>query len=132
MHIAKSNIQSEINVTPLVDVCLVLLIIFMVTLPAMVNGPVDLPKTETGEELADAKTTLQVTVKDDGSVYIESLAVRGEQVASEMRRLHELYPKRSITVRGDKKVPYGAVIDVLDASRAAGYENVGLVSQRKN
>ncbi|MBV9493936.1 MAG: biopolymer transporter ExbD [Acidobacteria bacterium] len=122
--------QAEINVTPLVDVCLVLLIIFMVTLPAMVNGPVDLPKTQTGEPVDDAKSTMMVTVKDDGSVYIETLAVRGEQVATEMRRLHELYPKRSISVRGDKKVPYGSVVDVLDACRAAGYDNVGLISQR--
>ena len=79
----------------------------------------------------DAKRTTQVTVKEDGSVYIDALVVRQEEVAGAMKRLHESYPSRSIAVRGDKRVAYGAIIEVLDACRAAGYENVGLISEKR-
>jgi biopolymer transport protein ExbD len=68
-------------------------------------------------------------VKDDGTVFLDAIVVRREQVRSELERLHAQSPQRPVAVRGDKRVPYGQVVDVLDACRSAGYENVGLISQ---
>lgn len=126
-----ASLQSEINVTPLVDVCLVLLIIFMVVVPAMVSGtvPVQLPHTRTAESVA-AERQLPITVKEDGTVYVDAHVLRGDQLAAELGRLHREGPLRPVAVRGDKRVPYGSVVTVLDACRSAGFENVGLISDR--
>jgi biopolymer transport protein TolR len=129
MRAASSTLESNINVTPLVDICLVLLIIFMVITPVIVNGvPVKLPKTVTSYNI-DAPKQLKVTVNADGTVFLNALAVRAEQVAGEVQRLHAANPSASVAVRGDKAVRYGEVVSVLDACRAAGYDNVGLVSE---
>ena len=126
---ASSSLESNINVTPLVDVCLVLLIIFMVVMPAVVNGvEIKLPKTATSGHLAGEQ--LKITVKADGTVYLNGLVVRGEQVPAEVQRLHTANTYQSVAVRGDKDVRYGEVVKVLDACRAAGYSDVGLVSDR--
>jgi biopolymer transport protein ExbD len=131
MHAQRNDsFESSINVTPLVDVCLVLLIIFMVVIPVMVTGvPVQLPKTKSAGPVSDANRQLPITVKDDGTVFLDATVVRREQVRSELERLHAQSPQRPVAVRGDKRVPYGQVVDVLDACRSAGYENVGLISQ---
>jgi biopolymer transport protein TolR len=133
MNVSRaSSLQSDINVTPLVDVCLVLLIIFMVVVPAMVTGttvPVHLPRTRTGDALT-ASRQLPITVKEDGTVYVDARVLRPEQVRGELSRLHEEAPLRPVAVRGDKHVAYGNVVTVLDACRSAGFENVGLVSDR--
>jgi biopolymer transport protein TolR len=130
MHVrSHTALQSEINVTPLVDVCLVLLIIFMVVLPAVVNGiPVKLP---TGTGPAAPQEQLAITVADDGTVYLGALVVRSEQVASELLRLHAQAPNRPVAVRGDKRVAYGEVARVLDASRAAGFSDVRLITTKQ-
>lgn len=121
-------LQSEINVTPLVDVCLVLLIIFMVVLPSMVNGvPVALPETRSDEAIETR--ALPVTVKDDGTVYLDTLIVRRDEVESALARLHVREASRRIAVRGDKRVAYGEVLSVIAACRAAGWEEVTLVGQ---
>ncbi|HSY49253.1 MAG TPA: biopolymer transporter ExbD [Thermoanaerobaculia bacterium] len=131
MHVpSQSAFESNINVTPLVDVCLVLLIIFMVVVPVMVTGvPVKLP-TAKGDPVQEAQRQLAITVKDDGTVYLGSVVVRSEQVASELQRLHTESPERTVAVRGDQSVAYGEVMKVLDACRTAGYNDVHLISQR--
>jgi len=131
MHIhSHTALESNINVTPLVDVCLVLLIIFMVVVPALVNGvPVNLP-TVKGEPVPEAQRQLAITVKDDGTVYVGSIVVRSEQVASEIERIHSESPQRAVAVRGDQRVAYGEVVKVLDACRTAGYSDVRLISQQ--
>jgi biopolymer transport protein TolR len=130
MHvISRSTLESNINVTPLVDVCLVLLIIFMVVMPVLVNGvPVKLPIAR-GERAPDAQHQLAITVKDDGTVYLDTVVVRQEQVVSELQRLHGESPDRAVAVRGDQRVAYGEVVKVLDACRTAGYNDVRLMSQ---
>lgn len=131
MHLRSGTaLQSDINVTPFVDICLVLLIIFMVIVPAMTNMvPVTLPAAR-GDAVPEALRQLAITVKEDGTVYIGTLVVRKEQVATEMRRIHAEFPQRPVAVRGDRYVIYGAVVDVLDSCRAAGYTDVRLMSQR--
>jgi biopolymer transport protein ExbD len=127
MRTHAATFESNINVTPLVDVCLVLLIIFMVVTP-IINGdiPVHLPKTANGERLAPEQ--LKITVNADGTVYVGAAALRAEQVASELHVMYEKEPLRPVAVRGDKSVAYGEVVKVLDAARAAGYRDVALVS----
>jgi biopolymer transport protein TolR len=128
---SHTALESNINVTPLVDVCLVLLIIFMVVVPVIVNGvPVKLPVAK-GDPVPEAQRQLSITVKDDGTVYLGAIAVRSEQVAEELQRLHGEAPERSIAVRGDQRVAYGEVVKVLDACRAAGYNDVRLMSERR-
>jgi len=124
--------NSEINVTPLVDVCLVLLIIFMVVTPMLQKGvPVNLPMTEDPEKTPDSEKQMLISVKADGSVYLGSTVVRKEQVQSELEQIHQRTPDREIAVKGDKMVKYGAVLDVLKALREVGFNNVGLIAQPK-
>jgi biopolymer transport protein ExbD len=123
--------QSEINVTPLVDVCLVLLIIFMVVTPMMTGVPVQLPKTGTSESLPNAKRLLPITVKADGTLYVDAIALRREQLQSEIVRIHSESADRPIVVRADKSVAYGAVLEVLDTCRTVGFRDVGLASDLK-
>ena len=124
--------NSEINVTPLVDVCLVLLIIFMVVTPMLSKGvPVNLPVTEEPEKTPDTEKQLQIAVKADGTVYLGSTVVRKEQVQGELEAIHAKNPEREIAVKGDKLVKYGAVLDVLKSCREVGFNNVGLIAQPK-
>ena len=129
----KTALTSDINVTPLVDVCLVLLIIFMVVTPMLQKGvPVNLPVTEEPEKTPDSEKQLQISVKADGSVYLGPTVVRKEQVQAELETLHQRTPDREIAVKGDKLAKYGAVLDVMKACREVGFNNVGLIAQPKH
>lgn len=121
------RMQSEINVTPLVDVCLVLLIIFMIVLPSLVNGvPVQLPETKASDPLETR--IFPVTVKDDGTVYLDTLVVRRDEVPAALQRIHGAAATRPVAVRADKRVQYGDVATVLGALRAAGWEDIKLAT----
>jgi biopolymer transport protein TolR len=129
MQVTPRSLQSDINVTPLVDVCLVLLIIFMIVLPAMINGvDVNLPETKHSPALEPEKRPFPITVKEDGTVYLGDVIVRHDQVAAELQRVHASAASRPVAVRADKQVRYGEVMDVLDACRKAGWQDVGLIS----
>jgi biopolymer transport protein ExbD len=126
----QNALTSDINVTPLVDVCLVLLIIFMVVTPMLQKGvPVNLPVTQDPEKTPDTEKQLQISLKSDGTVYVGSTAIRKEQVQSQLEEIHQRTPDREIAVKGDKKVPYGDVLDVLKACREVGFNDVGLIAQ---
>ena len=128
----KTALNAEINVTPLVDVCLVLLIVFMVVTPMLQKGvPINLPVTEQPERTPDTEKQLQISVKADGRVYIGTTVVRKEQVESELLDIYKRTPDREIAVKGDRAVKYGAVLDVLKACRNVGFNNLGLISQPK-
>jgi biopolymer transport protein ExbD len=130
--LGSAGLTSDINVTPLVDVCLVLLIIFMVVTPMLQKGvPVNLPVTEDPEKTPDTDKQLQISVKADGTVYLGSLPVLKQQMQSELEKIHERTPDREIAVKGDKLVKYGAVLDALKACREVGFNNVGLIAQPK-
>ena len=128
----SGSLNSNINVTPLVDVVLVLLIIFMVVTPMLQKGvPINLPVTEEPERTPDTEKQLQISVKSDGTVYLGSEVVRKDQVESELKNIHERTPDREIAVKGDRSVKYGAVLDVLKSCREVGFNNVGLIAQPK-
>src|SRR5713101_664204 len=100
----RDKLQSDINVTPLVDVCLVLLIIFMVVLPTMVNGiPVHLPQAASGDALA--KKPMQITLNSDKTLYVDSVVIRLDQLASELQRRHD-EGQRPVIVRADRALAY--------------------------
>lgn len=127
-----SALEASINVTPLVDICLVLLIIFMIVVPAMVSGiAVQLPAAK-GGPVPNATDQTIITVKEDATVYINDLVIRRDQFASEIQRIHAKDPKKLIGVRGDRRVPYGDLADVLDQCREAGYTDVRLLTDRKH
>ena len=124
--IRSTALNAEINVTPLVDVCLVLLIIFMLFLPSLVPGvQVQLPETTKSADID--KRTLPITVKADGTVYLDRMIVRQDEVLSALKQLHATAASRPVAVRGDKRVMYGAIVDVLAACREAGWQDVALV-----
>ena len=130
--LAHAPLNADINVTPLVDVCLVLLIIFMVVTPMLQKGvPVNLPVTEDPEKTPDTEKQLQISVKADGTVYVGSNVIRKDQVEAELKGIQERTPDREIAVKGDRLVKYGDVLDVLKACRDVGFNDVGLVSQPK-
>jgi biopolymer transport protein TolR len=127
---SSRSLQSDINVTPLVDVCLVLLIIFMIVLPSMVNGvDVNLPRTASTGSVDER--VLPVTVKEDGSVYIGTLVIRRDEVRSALQSLRATDASRPIAVRADKRVQYGEVVSVLADCRHAGWQDVTLVGMRE-
>ena len=130
--LSHSALNSDINVTPLVDVCLVLLIIFMVVTPMLQKGiPVNLPVTEEPEKTPDTEKQLQISVKSDGSVYVGPNVVRKDQVESTLKDIQQRTPDREIAVKGDRAVKYGDVLDVLKACREVGFNDVGLIAQPK-
>src|SRR5437660_8960323 len=91
--LTKTTLNADINVTPLVDVCLVLLIIFMVVTPMLQKGvPVNLPVTEEPEKTPDTDKQLQISVKADGTVYLGSLPVIKQQVQDELQKIHDRTP----------------------------------------
>jgi biopolymer transport protein TolR len=128
--LSHAPLNADINVTPLVDVCLVLLIIFMVVTPMLQKGvPVNLPVTADPEKTPDTEKQLQISLKADGSVYVGSTVVRMEQVQSQLEDIHSRTPDREIAVKGDKLVKYGSVLDVLKSCREVGFNDVGLIAQ---
>jgi biopolymer transport protein TolR len=125
---ARRRPLAEINVTPFVDVMLVLLIVFMVTAPLLTVGvPVDLPKTK-AQTLGQEREPLAVTVKRDGSIYLQNTPIaEGELVAKLTAIAANGYDQR-IFVRGDKAVDYGRVMQVMGLLSAAGFTHIGLVT----
>jgi biopolymer transport protein TolR len=127
---SQSSLESNINVTPLVDVCLVLLIIFMVVLPTVVNGvPVKLPAASHAVE-GTPPQQLAIAVKDDGTIYLGSEVVRRDQAAAELQRMHAQSPERPVAVRADETLKYGEVVEVLDWCRGVGFADVRLATRR--
>ena len=121
--------MGEINVTPFVDVMLVLLIVFMVTAPLLTVGvEVDLPKTKAGAINADA-APLVVSIKSDGSLYLQETVVEPEALIPRLKAISNANPDVRIFVRGDRAVSYGEVLSVMGRIQSAGFEKVALVAQ---
>ena len=121
--------MGEINVTPFVDVMLVLLIVFIITAPLLTVGvEVDLPKTKAGAINADA-APLVVSIKADGSLYLQEAAVDAAVLIPRLKAISNANPDVRIFVRGDRAVTYGDVLGVMGRIQAAGFEKVALVAQ---
>ena len=121
--------MSEINVTPFVDVMLVLLIVFMVTAPLLTVGiPVDLPKVK-ANALTDLKDPIEITVKLNGLVYLGESVVENENLISRLDAITDQNTEARIYVRGDRVVAYGRVMEIMSLINSAGYVKVALVAQ---
>ena len=121
--------MSEINVTPFVDVMLVLLIVFMVTAPLLTVGiPVDLPKVK-ASALTDQKDPLEITIKLDGKVYIGESEVKVENLIIRLKEITEENYASRIYVRGDRVIAYGRVMEIISSINSAGFTKVALVTE---
>jgi biopolymer transport protein TolR len=120
---------SQINVTPLVDVMLVLLIIFMVTAPILQQGvTIELPKVAAGP-LSGEEEQLVVNVTKSGQVLLNDTPLELDQLTEKLRAIASARPDRQLFVRADQAVPYGQVMRTMGAVRAAGLTRVGLVTE---
>ena len=121
--------MSEINVTPMVDVMLVLLVIFMVTAPLMTVGvPVDLPKVK-AKSIAEAVEPLVITVNAEGAIFIQDTEVELENLVPRLAAITDNRPDTRIYLRGDKNINYGRVLEVMGTINVAGFTRVALVAE---
>ena len=122
--------MSEINVTPFVDVMLVLLIVFMVTAPLLTVGiKVDLPKVE-ATALTDIKDPIEITVNLEGDIYIGESKVEVENLIPRLNAITEQNTEARIYVRGDRVVAYGRIMEIMAIINSAGYIKVALITQQ--
>ncbi len=120
--------MAEINVTPFVDVMLVLLIVFMVTAPLLTVGvAVDLPDTD-AQAIADSGEPLSVTVMADGTIYVQDTKIDYENLVPHLQAVASAGYRQRIYIRGDKKASYDLVANVLGEINAAGYTSIALVT----
>ncbi|MEM7172532.1 MAG: protein TolR [Pseudomonadota bacterium] len=123
---------SEINVTPFVDVMLVLLIVFMVTAPLLTVGvPVDLPETG-AQSIADPEEPLVVTVNAEGLYFIQDTEVELENIVPRLAAITESKADTRIFIRGDRNVDYGEVMEVMARINLAGFTRVALITKLPN
>jgi len=121
--------MSQINVTPLVDVMLVLLVIFMVTAPMMQQGvQVNLPKAET-KSLAPKEDTLVVSIEKSGKTFINTSEIQGDQLKDKLNSMLAGREKREVFLKADSSVPYGEVVKVMAQIKGAGVERLGMVTE---
>src|SRR5206468_1252510 len=120
---------SQINVTPLVDVMLVLLVIFMVTAPILQQGVnVDLPQVAAGP-LEGKDEQLVVVITRDGKVQLNDTPLKVDELGQKLSAIVRLQPDRAIYLRADKNIPYGKVVEVMAAVRNAGVRKLGMVTE---
>src|ERR1700761_8436946 len=124
----RAHPMAEINVTPFVDVMLVLLIVFMVTAPLLTVGvPVDLPKTK-AQALSQDREPLSVTVRHDGRIYLQNTPIAEADLVPKLTAIAANGYNQRIFARGDKSVDYGRVMEVMALISAAGFTHIGLVT----
>jgi len=124
--------MAEINVTPFVDVMLVLLIIFMVAAPLLTVGvPVELPRTQ-AKSLQGDKEPLAITVKKNGKVFLQDTEININEIVAKLRAIAKGGYNERIYVRGDAQVNYGTIMKDMGTISAAGFKNIGLVSQQED
>ena len=125
-----SKFVSEINVTPFVDVMLVLLIIFMVATPMMSQGiDVDLPQTKQVEVLPTESENMVMTVRQDGKIFLDEYAVELDDLENKLQVLVK-EKNKTLFLQADKTGPYGTVVDIMGRIKAVGIEKLGVVAEK--
>ncbi|HTV45142.1 MAG TPA: protein TolR [Stellaceae bacterium] len=121
--------MAEINVTPLVDVMLVLLVVFMVAAPLLTVGvPVNLPQTQ-APPITQPKQPLVITVNNEGKIFVQDTAVPTEALVPKLQAITGADHDAPVYVRADKSIDYGRVLEVMSLISAAGYQKVSLIAQ---
>jgi biopolymer transport protein TolR len=127
----RRGVMAEINVTPMVDVMLVLLIIFMVSAPLLTVGvPIDLPQSQ-AKSLDQDKEPLTISVNDKGQVYLQNSEIKVDELVDKLKAVADARggTEARVYVRGDKKVDYGTMMQVMGRLSGAGFHRVALVTE---
>jgi len=125
----KLRPMGEINVTPFVDVMLVLLIVFMVTAPLLTVGvPVDLPETK-ASQISDDQAPLLISIQSDGKIALQNRVIEADELIPRLEAVARAKPETRIFVRGDKNVSYGEVMGVMGLVQESGFIRVALITK---
>lgn len=125
----KLRPMGEINVTPFVDVMLVLLIVFMVTAPLLTVGvPVDLPETK-ASQISDDQAPLLISIQSDGKIALQNRVIEADELIPRLEAVARAKPETRIFVRGDKNVSYGEVMGVMGLVQGSGFSRVALITK---
>lgn len=125
----RNGFIAQINVTPFVDVMLVLLVIFMVTAPLMTQGlEVDLPRTETVKTLPDESDQLVLTIKKSGQIHLDEYELERSELTKYLKKLIQ-GKDQMLYLRADQEVPYGLVVKVMSDVKKAGIQRLGVVAE---
>jgi biopolymer transport protein ExbD len=128
---AKGGLKADINVTPLVDVMLVLLIIMMIVAPLLQQGVVlTLPPADNAISKPDTQDQTVVAIDANSGLWVNSLPVPESEVITRLQSILETKTERTVYLKGDKDAPYGAIMKMMDALRKAGIDTVGLITER--
>ncbi len=128
---SKGSLKADINVTPLVDVMLVLLIIMMLIAPMLGRALVALPEAQNGGEKPDTQIQTVVAVDSQGGFFVNALPVAPEDLMPRVRRALEDNKEKIVYLKGDKDAKYAAIMSTMDALRSAQIENIALITERK-
>ncbi len=127
----EDTFLAEINIVPLVDIMLVLLIIFMVTAPLSMSGvSVDLPKTAK-HQMKVSKKRIVLSLDDTGSYFIEKVGVTSEQLEAKLKGILSLNTDKTLYIRADRSVSYGKVMHAMSAAKLAGAERISMLSEER-
>ena len=129
---SKGSLKADINVTPLVDVMLVLLIIMMLIAPLLQQGvPVTMPEAANTGEKPDTQDQTVVAIDSRGQFYVNAIPVKDDDLVPRVRRVLEDKKEKIVYLKGDKDAKYAAIMDAMDALRKAQIENIALITERK-
>ncbi len=128
----RQDMKSDINVTPLVDVCLVLLIIFMVVTPMLQKGkPVMLPQTERPDKKPESDKELLISVQSDKTIFVDTKWYPDKEFAAKMKEIGERSSNKDVLIKADQRLTYGDVKNVMRMVKDGGFERVGLITEKK-
>jgi TolR protein len=129
---SKGSLKADINVTPLVDVMLVLLIIMMLIAPMLQQGvPVTLPQAANSAAKPETQEQTVVAIDANKQMYLNGIKIREEDLTTQIVQLMENMKEKVVLIKGDKDAPYASIMAAMDGLRAAGIENIGLITERK-
>jgi biopolymer transport protein TolR len=130
---AKGSLKADINVTPLVDVMLVLLIIMMLIAPLLQQGvAVTMPEAANTGEKPDTQDQVVVAIDSRGAFYVQAIPVAADDLIPRVQRALEDKKEKIVYLKGDKDAKYAAIMDAMDAFRKAQIENIALITEKKN
>jgi biopolymer transport protein TolR len=124
----RYNTMTEINITPFVDVMLVLLVVFMITAPMLTQGvQVSLPEVQ-NTEIKPEEDPIEIAIKKDGSIYMGTLKIKEDELVTKLKAIKKLRANAAILLRADKEVSYGRVMTVMSSLQTSGLVDVGMVT----
>ena len=129
---SENAVKSDINVTPLVDVCLVLLIIFMVVTPLLMEGvDVNLPETANPEKMPEGSKQLDLAIKADNTIFVGQKWVQEDQLLAQLKDTFERTPDKDVVIKADRRVKYAQVRKLMKIVNQAGFDGAGLAVRKK-